>query len=516
MGGVSAADVLSGRFEVIRRIGAGGLAEVFAARDRTSGAQVAIKILHAHLAEDRDLADRFRREMSVTRALDHPAIVRVFDLHEHEGRPFFSMELLQGQTLQERLLGSGALEPGEARRIARDICAALQASHRAGVVHRDLKPQNVFITGTGAVKLLDFGLARVAGQTRLTSKTAVPGTPGYIAPELLLGQRADPRADLYSLGATFFEMLTGRRPFVSSDPYDLARLVREAPPRDRQLDPRIGPEDEEILRRALDKVRPLELFAPRAPIDRVLDRLGGHPASTWKWRLLGAGQAVLVSGASRRTAEAVASVCAEHGLPATVRSVASRPRFEEWIARNGSWALALFCAFCFGVVWYFLGWDTEWGAALGAASGYVLSWGLRPPPSAAPLAGQPGQDSSMARLADGIARRAERLQRERPELPAEMQGAVDRLVQAAGDAAKVARKFTAAEPDVQDSSPSLRSADLLTLRLLEIAAALDDALTAADGNEGTASALLRRIEHDAEVAQHAMPDVRALEEPRKD
>ncbi|MCA1826091.1 MAG: serine/threonine protein kinase [Myxococcales bacterium] len=533
-------DVLAGRFELRRRIGAGGLAEVFAAHDRVSRGDVAIKILHAHLAEDRDLAERFRREMAVTRALDHPGIVRVFDLHEHEGRPLFSMELLQGRTLYEVLLQEGPMAPEEARRIAREICAALQAAHRAGVVHRDLKPQNVFVTSSRAVKLLDFGLARVAGQTRLTSKTAILGTPGYIAPELFAGQRADGRADLYALGATYFEMLAGKRPFASSDPYDVTRLQREAP----QLDARIREEDAAILRRALDPdpeqrfldasqmlraltgesvpkppatpppmtageydvlvhnvVRPQELVQARPPIVRVLDRLGAEATPQWRWRLLGAGQAVLVSAASRRTAEAAAAVCAEHGLPATVRPVSLRPRSEEFLSRYGGWLLAAVCTIAAWLVALVFDANPLWIPA-GAAAGYVLSWGLRPPPSKAPLVGLPGQDSSMARLADGIARRAERLRRGKDELPESHRQAVDELVRAAGDATGLARKATA--ETAPDSGPALHQMDLLTSRLLEIATALDDALAAAEVREGTESVVLRRLKQDAEVAQQAL------------
>ena len=477
---------LAGRFELGRRIGAGGLAEVYAARDRLTGAEVAIKILHAHLADDRALAERFRRELAVTRALDHPGIVRVFDLHEHEGRPFFSMELLQGRSLAEVLARQGPLEPAEARRIAREICVALQAAHRAGVVHRDLKPQNVFVTDSGAVKLLDFGLARVQGQARLTSQGAVPGTAGYIAPELLAGERADGRADLYALGATILEMLTGRAP-ASSDPYG---------PQVPQLDPRIGDSDGEILRRALDPdpeqrfldasqmlralagvAVPLPPAAPppmsageydvlvhdvvhpmalaRPPIARVLDRLGARARPAWRWRLLGAGQAVLVSGANRRTAEAAAAVCAEHGLPATVRPISLRPRSEEWLARHGGWLLAVLCALA-GALAVALE-RSAWWIALGALCGYILSWGLRPPASKAPLAGLPAHDSSLARLADGIARRAGRLRRGREEPAA--------LVREAEEAAALARG-PLAESDC----------DLLTGRLLQLAAALDDAL----------------------------------------
>jgi hypothetical protein len=535
MGSVAPGEVLAGRFELVRRIGAGGLAEVYAAHDRVSRGEVAIKILHAHLAEDRDLAERFRREMAVTRALDHPGIVRVFDLHEHDGRPFFSMELLQGKTLYEAMLQEGRLKPEDARRIAREICAALQAAHRAGVVHRDLKPQNVFVTQSRAIKLLDFGLARVAGQTRLTSKTAILGTPGYIAPELFAGQRPDARADLYALGATYFEMLTGKRPFASSDPYGVPAMQREPIAVDG-----LAETDAAILRRALDPdpeqrfldasqmlraltgesvprppatpppmsageydvlvhnvVRPVELLQKRPPIVKVLDRLGAQAGPQWRFRLLGAGQAVLVSGASRRTAEAAAAVCAEHGLPATVRPVSLRPWSEEWMARHGGWVLALLCAGGAGLIALVMD-DSQWWIAAGAMAGYLLSWGLRPPPSKAPLVGLPGQDSTMARLADGIARRAERLRKGKQDLPAAHQAAVDELVRAANDATGLARQATAEAPP--DSGPALHAMDLLTSRLLQIATALDDALA----QEGADSVVLRRLKEDADAAQKAL------------
>src|SRR5437016_5249512 len=130
MGAFAPGDILAGRIEIARRLGAGGLAEVFVAHDRVAGNDVAVKALHAHLAEDAGLCERFRREMSITRALDDPGIVRVFDLYEHEGRPFLSMELLDGQTLAERL-HQGLLPAEEARRIARDICRALRTAHVA-------------------------------------------------------------------------------------------------------------------------------------------------------------------------------------------------------------------------------------------------------------------------------------------------------------------------------------------------------------------------------------------------
>jgi hypothetical protein len=466
--------LLAGRFELRGRIGAGGLAEVFAARDRATGAEVAVKLLHAHLVQDQSTRERFRRELSIARSLEHPGIVRVFDLHSHQGRPFISMELLRGRTLHQRLLQDGPLPPQEARRIAQAICSALRAAHREGVIHRDLKPQNVFLTQAGTVKVLDFGVARLAGQSRLTAQNALAGTPGYIAPEVLAGEAGDARADLYALGAIWFEMLSGRRwldsgapPIEGRDAEALQRAL-EPDPELRFLDagqflralggtavpppppaaPPLSAGDYDVL--VHDVVRPR---APLRPIDRVLERLGTRAPLRWKWRLLGAGQAVLVSGASRRTAEAAAALCAAQGLPATVRPIARRPRSEEWLGRYGGSLLAGLCGLSTVGLCALLAESALW-AALGLGAGYVLSWGLRPPASQAPLSGLPAQESSLLRLADGVTRRAQALRSRRPA-----------LLGLAREAETAALQARAAGDD-----------ESLAQHLLELAASLDDAL----------------------------------------
>jgi hypothetical protein len=465
--------LLEGRFELRRRIGSGGLAEVFAALDLRTGAEVAVKLLHPHLARDPSVRERFRRELSIARSLEHPGIVRLFDLHEHRGRPFISMELLRGRTLEQRMLGEGALPAEEARAIAREICAALRAAHSQGVVHRDLKPQNVFLTGTGVVKVLDFGLARVLGEARLTTEGAA-GTPGYIAPEVLAGEPGDARADLYALGAIWFEMLAGRRwgdslaPALEGRDGGALRRALEPDPELRFLDagqflralggtevPRPPPAalplsagDYDVL--VHDVVRP---GAPLREIGRVLQRLGAEAPLAWKCRLLGAGQAVLVSGASRRTAEAAAQICAAQGLPATVRPVSHRPRSEEWLSRHGGWLLALLGA-ALAAALAVLVESSPWWSVGGAVVGYALSWGLRPPASLAPLSGLPAQESGLLRLAEGVVRRAALLRRRRPALAV-----------LADDAERTAQQARAS------ASPGAQSQ-----RLLELAASLDDAL----------------------------------------
>ena len=251
MKGLAAGQLFGGRFRLLRRIGAGGLAEVFEADDEASGQRVALKVLHRHLARDAQLCERFRRELRATRALTAPGIVRVYDLHEDQGRPAFSMELLAGETLAERLL-RGSLPVEEGLRLGIELCSALAAAHEAGVVHRDVKPQNVFLCRGGAVKLLDFGLSRVAGQARLTAQSVVMGTPGFVAPELLEGLPSDGRSDLWSLGATLFEALSGRRAYPARDPFKALAAQRGPPPSPQAQNPEVPEAVDLAIRRALE------------------------------------------------------------------------------------------------------------------------------------------------------------------------------------------------------------------------------------------------------------------------
>jgi eukaryotic-like serine/threonine-protein kinase len=257
-----------GPYEVLGRIGAGGMGEVYRARDTRLDRTVALKVLPAELSADSALRSRFEREAHAISALAHPHICTLFDIGEQDGRTFLVMEHLEGQTLLERLR-KGPLPLAQALEIAIQIAQALAAAHKQGIVHRDLKPGNVMLTKTGA-KLLDFGLARlvargerpvIEGSTAaptepapLTGHGTILGTLPYMAPEQLEGKPQDARTDLWALGLLIYEMLTGRRAFEGLSQVSLigAILEREPEPLGR-LRPLTPPSLERLVNRGLAK-----------------------------------------------------------------------------------------------------------------------------------------------------------------------------------------------------------------------------------------------------------------------
>ena len=215
-------EVVAGRYRLERSLGTSGMAEVFAATDLQLRRAVAVKRLPTSAMEDATAKARFAREGRALARVNDPHVVTVFDIVVDDGRPFLVMELVDGMTLSELIRRDGRIDPARLVSIAEDICSGLTAVHACGIVHRDMKPSNVFLTGSGAVKIGDFGIASVASDVTVTRAGEVFGSAPYVSPEQVTGDAVDARADLYSLGCVMFEMATGRPPFVGDEPAALA------------------------------------------------------------------------------------------------------------------------------------------------------------------------------------------------------------------------------------------------------------------------------------------------------
>jgi beta-lactam-binding protein with PASTA domain len=255
------ARLLGGRYQVGELLGYGGMAEVHRGRDLRLGRDVAIKVLRTDLARDATFQMRFRREAQNAASLNHPAIVAVYDTGEEiaptgETLPFIVMEFVNGRTLKEVLAAEGRLMPRRALEICADVCAALEFSHRHGIIHRDIKPGNVMMTVNGQVKVMDFGIARAlaSGATTMTQTSAVIGTAQYLSPEQARGEAVDARSDVYAAGCVLFELLCGQPPFVGDSPVSVAyQHVREDPRAPSELNPDVTPAIDAIVLKALSK-----------------------------------------------------------------------------------------------------------------------------------------------------------------------------------------------------------------------------------------------------------------------
>jgi len=258
--------MLAGRYEVGALIGRGGMADVHVGTDSRLGRKVAIKLLKPSLAFDPAFRSRFRREAQDAAKMAHPTIVRIFDAGEESVRdaggmetivPFIVMEYVDGRLLKD-VVADGPLEPAEATRIIAQVLTALEYSHRAGVIHRDIKPGNIMITAAGQVKVMDFGIARAISDSSATiaETSAIVGTASYFSPEQARGESVDARTDLYSTGIVLFELLTGRAPFRGDNPVAVAyqHVNSEAVP-PSSLNPKVSPALDAVVLRALAKDR---------------------------------------------------------------------------------------------------------------------------------------------------------------------------------------------------------------------------------------------------------------------
>lgn len=249
-----------GVYTIVRQLGSGGAGEVWRAKDQRLGRDVAIKVLHSHLATDADRLRRFAEEARAAGTLNHPNILIVHDVGEHEGKPYLVSECLEGRNLRERL-GAGPMPMIEAVAVSLGIAQGLSAAHERGIVHRDLKPENTFLKSGGSVKLLDFGLAKLkmpvvtpeakAGDTAMGT---IAGTAGYMAPEQARGEPADPRSDLFALGVMMYEMLTGKHPFRGASVVETLHGILTKDPADLRADNERVPQPlARIVMRLLEK-----------------------------------------------------------------------------------------------------------------------------------------------------------------------------------------------------------------------------------------------------------------------
>ncbi|MGH2977322.1 MAG: Stk1 family PASTA domain-containing Ser/Thr kinase [Gaiellaceae bacterium] len=245
--------LFDGRYRIMRKLGAGGMADVYLAEDQELGRRVAIKILNGRHANDDQFIERFRREAKNAAALNHPNIVSIYDRGEAEDTYYIAMEFLDGRSLKELIVGHGAAPVKVAIEYARQILSALRFAHRHGIVHRDIKPHNVLVDGEGRVKVTDFGIAR-AGTSQMTETGSIVGTAQYLSPEQARGGEIDQRSDLYSLGIVLYELLTGKTPFEGDTPVEIAMKHLSAVPKPpSELRPDIPPELDMVVLRALAK-----------------------------------------------------------------------------------------------------------------------------------------------------------------------------------------------------------------------------------------------------------------------
>jgi len=346
-------DTIAGRYRLERSLGSGGMGEVFVATDSVLDRRVALKRLSSTLAEDDDARARFFREARALARINDPNVVAVFDAGEEGGTPFLVMELIEGTTLRNELRANGHLEPERTRRIGAGVAAGLAAAHAQGVIHRDVKPSNIFLTTEGQPKIGDFGIARIErGDATLTLTGQAFGSAPYMAPEQAMGGRTDARADLYSLGCVLYEMLSGRRPFAGNDPVSLAYQHLHTEPAhldaiDGRVEPRLAslvasllqkdpadrPRSAEDVREALAAVPPTTDTTAIVPlpdverdhtavIPRRAETLAGRRKRPW-WLIAGAAAVVLLSSLALASAFRNGGTAAETGASPPAQTATS-------------------------------------------------------------------------------------------------------------------------------------------------------------------------------------------------
>jgi beta-lactam-binding protein with PASTA domain len=306
--------LFDGRYRILKRIGSGGMANVYLAEDEVLGRRVAIKILNERHAGDEQFVERFRREAKSAAGLSHPNIVSIYDRGEAEGTYYIAMEHLDGRNLKELILARGPAPPRIAIDYARQILGALAFSHRNGIVHRDIKPHNVLLDSEGRLKVTDFGIAR-AGTSQMTEAGSIVGTAQYLSPEQARGEAVDPRSDLYSLGVVLYELLTGHVPFGGDSPVEIAmKHLSTKPKLPSELREGLPEELDLVVMRALAK-DPDERYQTAEEFAADLERIAAG------------------GGVSDRTADAAtAIIAAPAAMPTTISRAPTQVRTPAYEA----------------------------------------------------------------------------------------------------------------------------------------------------------------------------------------
>ena len=265
--------LFDGRYRVIRRLGSGGMANVYLAEDEELGRRVAIKVLDDRHAKDEQFVERFRREAKNAASLSHPNIVSIYDRGEAEGTFYIAMEYIEGRSLKELIVARGPLAIGQAVAYARQILGAIRFAHRKGIVHRDIKPHNVLADSDGRLKVTDFGIARAGAASQMTEAGSIIGTAQYLSPEQARGAPVDQRSDLYSVGVVLYELLTGSVPFTGDTPVEIAmKHISSVPEPPSAKRPEVPHDLDLVVLRALAK-DPKERFQSAEEMDAELARV---------------------------------------------------------------------------------------------------------------------------------------------------------------------------------------------------------------------------------------------------
>src|SRR5215470_9569795 len=296
-GAIEPGSVIGERFEVLQLLGEGGMGAVYKAHDRELERDVALKLIRPELARNPEILQRFKHELILARQVTHRNVIRIFDLGQAEGHKYITMEYLDGRDLRSVLREKGKLPPEEAAKIVLQICRALEAAHGEGVIHRDLKPQNIMLDASGRAYVMDFGIARSAYLPGMTQTGALVGTPEYMSPEQAKGEKLDERSDLFSLGVILYELLVGKSPYYSETPLaTLWRRIQEKAKPLIEVDPTIPQPLSDIVAKALE-IEPENRFANAGEFAQQLESWLGVPTETtttialpapritayWKW-----------------------------------------------------------------------------------------------------------------------------------------------------------------------------------------------------------------------------------------